>query len=276
MGSNASIKFCGRSLAHNAEIKGMSGTSNVTMKIYPRTIGAVISPTGINKRTVSVECRAIVGGGVSRTNLELKMNSFNEFFLPKIGTLEIDENEYYNCAINSISYNPKVVKNYLIFTVEFELGVQKESDVTVPRQIIPATLFADTRGRTAKFTSTDTGRVFNFWHNMDIVRNAENIVIAKIYDPEGKEQSLRQQGGIEKIIATCWMKSSSENQHEGWRQTVGSYMFNIMHGPLGELGTLEIGNTTMVSNCILNEVKLEGIWPTSARYGLVFTASLQC
>ena len=288
MGSNASLIFCGTELSANAEVKGIEGDAGTSIKVFPRTIGAVISFNGINKRKLTVQGRAIVDG-VSRTELEIRMNTFNEFVAPKIGTVTIDENDYLACAVNSVKYQPKILNNYLIFDIDFAIGVQKTNvdgageviqdiDIAIPRQMVPRTLYADNVGRTGTFVSSKNGSRFDFWHNIDMVRDMDNTLIEAVYDKDGKEMFYRQQGGIEKITIYGWLRSSQQNQHDGWKQTVGAYMFNMINGPMGDLGDLYVGknNTKVVSNCLLTSAKLTGLWPTSATYEITLLASLQC
>lgn len=275
--------FCGDRLAHNAEITSMAANVQPIVKVYPRTIGAILKGGGTAKKTLTLTCRVIPPSGVSRADVEQFMHTLNENFGPRMGTLEVDNNEYLNCAINRITYDPKIVNNYLIYDIEFDLGVQLDGPLpnNVTRQLVPSKLFADTRGRPAQFIKTygegldEVTRTFNFWHNVDIVRNLENRLTIELFDKYSKDESIKFNGGFETITAYCWMKAAGEDQEDGWRQTVGAYLYNIMNGPLGDMGTLTLGGN-VISFCLFTDVKLTGVWPTSARYELTFLVSLQC
>lgn len=275
--------FCGDRLAHNAEVTAMYGNVQPIVKVYPRTIGGVLKGGGTVSKTLTLTCRVIPPADTSRAALEQFMHTLNETFGPQIGTLEIDNNEFLNCAINRIDYEPKIVNNYLVYTIEFELGVQLDGPLPgpTPRQLVPSMLFADTRGRPAQFTKTygegldAVTRTFDFWHNVDIIRNLENRLTIELFDKNSKDKSIKFNGGFETVTAYCWMKAAQEHQEEGWRQTVGAYIYNIMNGPLGDMGTLRLGGN-VIDLCLFTDVKLTELWPTSARYELTFLVSLQC
>lgn len=271
--------FNGMVMAHNARITGMSGTVQPIIKVYPRNIGAVIKCGGIVEKTMSVDCRMISPPTTSRAELEDFMNRYNEKFGPVKGTLFIDDNHYKDCAINSIKYSTDITSGYLVASVEFNLGVQTETDA--PAQLVPGKLFANINGRPGKFTVTDgegvdgTSKVFNIWHNMDITKDLENRLVMEIYDIHHKDRTIKINGGVETITAYCWMIAEKSEQEDGWLQTVGAYMYDMINGPLGSMGTLELGGKVM-TNCLWTQVKLTETSPTGARYELTFVTSLQC
>jgi hypothetical protein len=274
--------FCGERLAHNARITDMTATIQPVIKIFPRNIGGVIKGGGIVEKSITVECRIIPPPNTSRADLEEFMNVYNEKFGPMKGSLFIDNNHYSDCGINNIKYDTKLTNGYLLATVDFAIGVQSETDTL--SQLVPSRLFADTRGRPGVFTTVEgegvdaVTKTFNIWHNMDIVRDLENRLVMELYDIHKKDQSIKFNGGFETITAYCWMKAPEENgveKEDGWMQTVGSYIYNIMNGPLGEMGTLKLGGKT-IEHCLWTQVKLTEVYPTSARYELTFIVGLQC
>ena len=204
MGLSSGIPyFCGQRLAHNAQVTSMIGNVQPVMKVYPRTIGGVLKAGGKVAKTLTLTCRTIPPSTASRGDVEQFMNTINETFGPLTGTLMVDDNEYLSCAINSISYEPIIVNNFLIYTIEFNLGVQSET--TTVRQLTPLRLYEDTRGRPGLFVSkytlddVETVKQFKIWHNMDIVRNLENRLKIELYDKNNKDNIITMEGGFEKI-----------------------------------------------------------------------------
>ena len=275
MGSSGIPYYNGNRIAHNAEITSMVGEVQPIVKVYPRTIGAVLRGGGVTSKTLNLNCRTIPPVGTSRASVENFMNEWNEKYGVDTGTLTVDENDYLDCAIDTVNYDPKIINNYLTYDVNFRLGVQTEDTFDTPRQRVPSKLYEDTRGRTGLFVSGDSGKQFKIWHNMDIVRNLENRLTIELYANESSDNSIKFNGGFETIVGTCWMKASGEDQHVGWKQTVGAYIYNIMNGPLGDIGTLYLGGNE-IKNCLWTKVTLEEVYPTSARYQLEFIVSLQC
>lgn len=278
--------FCGLRLAHSAEIVAMDASVQPIVKVYPRTIGAVLKGGGVVSKTITLSCRVIPPQGTSRAALEQFMHTLNEQFGPMKGVLLVDGNEINDCAIARINYEPKIVNNYLVYTIDFEMGVQILSgetppEETGPRQLVPLRLLSDTRGRPAQFVKTygsgldEVTRTFNFWHNVDIVRNLENRLNIELHDKYDKDQSIKFNGGFETITAYCWMTAAPQYQEDGWRQTIGAYFYNIMNGPLGDIGTLYLGGNT-IETCLFTNFKMTEAHPTSARYELTFLVSLQC
>lgn len=277
--------FCGYRIAHNAEITSMTANVQPIVKVFPRTIGGVLKGGGAVSKSITLTCRVIPPDGTSRAALEQFMHTFNETYGPLQGILLMDDNEFTDCSIAKITYEPKIVNNYLVFNIDFEMGVQKADEESptplVPRQLIPSRLYADTRGRPAQFSKIygegldEVTRTFNFWHNVDIVRNLENRLTIELSDKYSKDNVIKFNGGFEMITAYCWMKAAQEYQEEGWRQTVSAYIYNIMNGPLGDIGTLYLGGN-VITPCIFTDVKLMEVFPTSARYELMFMVSLQC
>lgn len=262
--------FCGEQLAHNGRITSMVGSVQPIMKVYPRTIGGVIKAGGTNDKVITVECGIISPPDATRAQVEEMMNTLNEKFGPKVGTLLIDDNEYLNCAINTITYDTDLTDGYLKFTIDFHLGVQEDGGY---RQLTPSHLFYDSRGRVGIFQSQ--GKTFHIVHNIDITRNLENRLDIEVADKNDKDKTIKFNGGFEMVTGYCWMKAAEEYQEDGWRQTVGAYIYDIMTGPLGDIGTLTI-DTMTIKNCLFTSVKLLEVYPTSARYQLEFIVSLQC
>lgn len=271
--------FCGERLAHIGKVVSMAGSIQPVMKVYPRTIGGVLKAGGVVSKTLTMECQVIPPTTATRGDVEEFMNTINEKFGPHKGILRVDDNEFLQCAINTIKYDPKVVNNFLTYTIEFNMGVQSET--TVIRQLTPSKLFADTRGRPGLFVSqhsvdgSEINREFEIWHNMDIVRDLENRLKIELYDVNSADNTIEIEGGFERITGYCWMKASGEDQEDGWRQTVGAYIYNIMNGPLGQRGVLYLGGKT-INNALFTDVKLTEVFPTAARYELTFIVSLQC
>lgn len=280
MGKSSGIPyFCGNRIAHNAKVTDMQGNVNPIIKVFPRNIGAVVKGSGVISKTITLDCRTIPPANSGRSAIEAFMNNFNEAHGIKVGTLTIDDNDYYNCGIKSIAYDEKITDGYVKYSVEFDIGVQQEDleaeAITTDRQLIPSKLFYDTRGRVARFTSTKSGKVFNFVHNVDTVRNLGTSLVVELFDKESKDVEVRYNGGVETLKAFCWMKATGEDQEDGWRQTVGAYIYNIMTGPVGDSGTFVLGTNTL-KNILLTGVTLTECYPTSARYELTFLISLQC
>lgn len=265
--------FCGKQLGHVCNLAGMGGSVNAVVKTYPRAVGVVVRSGNAVTKTVTVDCVCIPPKSASRADLETYMNTFNETVATQQGSLVIDDNEYLDCVISSVNYGFDILNNFVKYTVAFELGIQSTDDTV--RYLTPSLLYQLSgvyRGGT--FTNK-AGSVLKIWHNMDIVRNLENTVVRKIYDGRKKDFKLSVQGGVEKIKAACWLRSPMEDQEPGWKQTVGAYIYNIMEGAVGEIGTLQLGTGT-IENCLLQGVSLTEMGVTSARYELDFVASLQC
>ena len=264
--------FNGLSIAHNAVITGMSASVQPIIKSYPRNIGGVVKSGGVVSKTITLECRVIPPQDTTtRADVEQFMNTWNEQFGTQTGTLTVDDNDYLGCGINSVDYDAYITDGFLRFEVEFELGVQSE-DLNI-RQIVPQRLYAWSRGRTAKFVSN--GKTFNIWHNVDITRNLENKLNVQLYDIHKKDNTVKFNGGFETITAYCWVKAMEDYQEDGWKQTIGAYIYNFMCGPLGEIGVFYLGGNK-IENCLLTGVTLTEVNPTSARYELTLLTSLQC
>lgn len=263
--------FAGNRIAHSAVITDMQASVNPVVKIYPRNIGAVLKGTGAVSKTLTLTCNVIPPTDATRADVEKFMNDFNELHGIKVGTLVIDDNEYLDCGIDTIDYEDFITDGFIKYTIQFNLGVQSETGTV--RQLVPSKLFYDTRGRVAQFISES--KTFDFLHNVDTVRNLENRLVIELYDKESKDNTIKFNGGVETLKAICWMKATGEDQEDGWRQTVGAYMYNIMNGPLGNRGTFTLGGNTL-ENILFTGVTLTEFYPTSARYELTFLISLQC
>ncbi len=264
--------FLGQSIAHNAEITDMQASVQPVIKIYPRNIGGVLKGGGVVSKTITLACRVIPPeANTTRGDVEQFMNTWNETYGIKIGTLRVDDNEYLDCGINNVTYEPDITDGFLRFTVEFALGVQSET--LDYRQLIPGELYDWSRGRKAWFVAG--GKTFHFWHNVDIVRNLENRLAIELYDIHNKDSTIKFNGGFETVTAYCWVVAPEDSQEDGWKQTVGAYIYNIMNGPLGEIGKFYLGGN-VIENCLFTDVNLVECYPTGARYELKFLVSLQC
>lgn len=280
MGKSSGIPyFVGERIAHTGYISDMVASVQPIMKVYPRTIGGVLKAGGITNKVITVENSIIGDGTQTRGDFEEYMHEFNEKFGPQKGTLRIDDNSYPNCSINTIKYSPNINKNFITQTIDFSLGEQSET--TDIAQLVPGTLYEDTRGRPGLFVATigkgvdAVRREFKLWHNMDITRDLENRLTMELHDVNSTDNTIKFNGGFETITGYCWMKAAEEDQEIGWRQTVGAYIYNIMNGPLGNFGTLYLGGKT-INNCLFTSVKLQSVHPTSARYEVTLHVSLEC
>ena len=260
--------FNGDPLCHNGLITSMNASVQPIMTVYPRTIGGVLKAGGVNTKTISLDCSIITPTDATRSECEDLMNTINEKFGPATGTLVVDDNSYPNCSVNGIKYDSKIVDNFIKFSIEFRLGDQTDASIT------PLHLYEDTRGRVGSFTVEDKG-TFTLLHNVDITRDLANDLTIKIADKDDSDEVMTFSGGFETITAYCWMKAAGDQQEDGWKQTVGAYIYRIMTEVVGEMGTLSLG-TSVINNCLFTDVTLNEVWPTSARYQLTFLVSLQC
>jgi hypothetical protein len=271
MKSSGIPTYNGDVIATSAVITKMSGSNSPVVKVFPRTIGCLLKQTGINSLSILLNCNLIISD-VTRANIENYMNLLNERLVNKRSELFIDDNIYKNCIVKNISYSEKFVNNYLIYDIDFELSDQN-TNVQTTRQLVPGKLYDLNTGR--KMTFTVGSQEFDFWHNTDLVRNLEVDAYVKVYDKDLSYYYSRTVGGVEKIVCKCWVRATSEDQHDGWKQTIGAYIYNMMLGPLGKIGSLSLGGNT-INYCLMTGVELEEVYPTSARYSVTFITSLQC
>ena len=273
MGKSSGIPyFCDNQLAHGGQVANLNGSATTIVKSFPRVIGVLIKAGGQITRDIKISCYIVAPDISSRSDVENYQHSFNELHGKNTGNLVIDDNVFLDCAIKTVEFNLDIVKKWLRYDVNFSLGQQQSTNTK--RQLTPSNLYNFTRGRKATFTSSEDNKIFNIWHNIDIVRNLENIVYLQLYDKDGKNYIQHRNGGVENIVCDCWILTDTE---AGWRQTVSAYMYNLINGPLGNLGTLNIDSgEVIIERCQLVGVELVGVFATSARYRLSFLVSLEC
>lgn len=271
MSANCTPTFKGQEFAHNASVTSMDGFCSPVLKSYPRNIGVVIRDPGVVYRTLGLRCVIVPPETATRSDIENFMNDLNEGFVCKgKSDLFINGNTFKNCAIESIDYDT-TFRNLLLFDANFVFGQQAE-DATC-RQIILKNFSSMSRGRAGTFTTSygdNAGNVLHIFNNVDIFRHLRANVRMKAY--ENREKYVDVDGSYEEINCLCWAYTNVEID---WKQSIEGYIYNIMFGPLGDIGTLVV-NETEIENCMLTGVKLNTVHPTSASYELTFIASLQC
>jgi hypothetical protein len=271
--SSGAPYFCGTKIAKIARVSSMSGSVNAIIVTYPRAIGAIIKAGGVNTKNIVLEC--FQDGPKNRSGLEACMHALNENVGTLTGELYIDGNTYKNCAINGIEYGDKIVNEYMTYSIDFNIGAQNTTDDFTEITQFEVDNLREGVGRKAQFVNKygTNKRPFKIWNNIDAVINLENNNRIQVQDVESKDLKVIFGGGVERIKLICWAYSS--RGEDGWKQTITSYIFNMMAGPLGNIGTL-----TIVSNvfdyALWAGVNLIETWPTSARYELEFVVSLQC
>jgi hypothetical protein len=266
-------------LAQGCIVSDMQGTCGVTMKSYPRNMGGLVKSNGTVEKTMTLNCFIIVPAETTRSDVEILMNILNEQFAFKSGILSVDDNEYLDCYIQSISYDDTITNRFLRYTISVKMGIQNIDGVI--RQLIPGELYYLDKGRMGIFTSNDTDKVFEFIHNVDMVRNMTSNVSSKpaqnYRGVTGLHKDTKQtvSGGFEEIKLMCWAVAHESSSEIGWKQTAEAYMYNIINGPVGDIGQLKVGEV-IIENAVLNGAVMTELKPSSLRYELTFTASLQC
>ena len=134
-----------------------------------------------------------------------------------------------------------------------------------------------TRGRKMSFINEmedGTTRTFEFWHNFDMIKNLETqITIKRTTEIEGQSPSkVIRVGGFEKVICQGWIIGPEVET----RRNLEAYWYNIMNGPMGRLGTLNIEDNQTIENCVLTNMDVEDSTHIAVRYTLTFLVSLQC
>jgi hypothetical protein len=249
------------------------GISNPRLIIYPRTIGGIIEESGLVEMNFMLKCYLVVPSNTTRDQLETFFNTLNEKWVNQSVTLTANGNVYQNVYIKSIDYDLIIVNNYTHFTIHCILGDQN-SGTDIPNQLGCNLLQSFSRGRILKFTTIwddSSQHVFQFWHNFDTVRNFETQINLKSSTIFGGNTKVIVAGGFEKLVCQGWIIGPDTKT----RQTLEAYFYNMINGPLGHIGVMQLG-TQVWQRCFLQEISVEDSTNPTLKYTLTFLTSLQC
>jgi len=252
-----------------------TGSSAPNVKTFPRTIGGIIKPSNQISKTVTANIYLVPPSGTTKTRVEYFQYQLNEELAKSPGTLLLSGNSYENVYVAGINFDPVITNNFLRYTIDFVLGDQDDGGVV--NQLTAPDLYNFSRGRTLSFTTTqldDEEKTFDFWHNVDSVRNLEVGISVLNSGKDGKEGKVIKSGGFEKISCACWFVTFNSDS----RTSIEAYLYNMLNGPLGQVGTLVYnapGNNTW-NNCFLQGIRMGDELFAGARYELEFLTPLQC
>lgn len=265
--------YDGVQLAHDGYLVPR-GSSSPFVNIYPRTIGGVLQESGVVDKGFTLKAYIIPPANATRSDIEVKMNELNEILgARQAKDLVVAGNTYYKATAGRANYDPFVTTKFIRFEIDFVLGDQNAGALT-PRQLTLPNLEGFSRGRTMTFrTKMETGtyKTFTFWHNFDNVKNFEIELNVKHSTRFGGHSNIVRRGGFERITCSGWLLGPEVSN----RRNVEAYFFNIMNGPLGRVGTLNVG-TDQIRRAFLTELNVEDTQQFSLKYTLTFLSSLQC
>ena len=250
------------------------GVSNPRVIIYPRTIGGIIEESGVVEMTFALRCYLVVPSNTTRDQLETLFNSLNERYANQKVVLTANGNVYNDVYIKNIDYDLIIVNNFTHFTIHCILGDQPLGTNNSPNQLDCSGLQGFSRGRVLKFTTIwddNSQHTFQFWHNFDSVRNFETQVTVKSSTQFGGNARIFVAGGFEKMVCQGWIIGPDTNT----RKNLEAYFYNIMNGPLGHIGVVQLG-TQVWQRCFLQEINVEDSTAPTLKYTLTFLTSLQC
>jgi len=251
------------------------GSSNANITIYPRTIGGIIKPSYAIEKNLTLNAYMIPPSDTTRTRVEYFFHQLNEEIGAAEGSIRISGNTYEHVYTSGINPDFYITKDFIRYTIDFIVGNQ-DTNGEYAQKSVPD-LYDLGRGRKLKFTTKmldETERTFEFWHNVDNVRALEVDVAVQESGKDGKTGKIIRAGGFERISCQCWFTTFAENT----RQTIEAYLFNMINGPLGQIGTFVVdapGENTY-NNCFLEGVSMGEELFRGARYELTFLTPLQC
>lgn len=251
----------------------MKGSSSPTIKLFPRTIGGLIEESGVVEKNILLKSYLIPPNGSTRKDIEDFFHTMNEEIGPLEGTLSLNGNDYLNCNVKGITYNPHFVNNFVEYVIEFVLGNQNTGSNI--RQLTLPQMVNFNRGRKATFRNQMedlTYKTFTFWHNVDLTKNFETQLSVKHDKQFGGYSRIIKVGGFEKIVCEGWIIGPDTHN----RRNLEAYFYNIMNGPLGRIGTLVIDGNQTIEKCFFSEMTMEDSAHASLKYTLNFLSSLQC
>lgn len=255
------------------------GSSSAEISKFARTVGGYIKPSKRVDKTVDINTYQIFPDNFTRVDVETFFNLLNDKIATKKVTMTLSGNVFPNCFVRGITYDQFYSDKWVKFNVDILVGNQDDGGIV--RQIDTPEIFDFSRGRKASFhTRMEDGSVreFRFWHNIDSVRNLDVDITEVDGGRDGRSAKIVATGGMERIICDGWFVTFSN----GTRKDIEAYLFNMINGPLGRVGTLCIeAPKNVIGQNVWQSIFLENISQGSdlfngSRYTLTFLSPLQC
>jgi len=268
-------------ISHITQVS-LNGSSSLITHLLPKSIGAILHPSGNATRSITLECAWLISGKTKAQIEELHHNLCEEVAQRSKQTLSVNGNLYTNVVPNSVDPEIMTLDEFFKYRMTFELDYSQDFfDCQIDMSDRPRVCYFN-----YEYGDKDQElSIFRF----HILKNAEfsvgtsNSMVKKVRALRANGIEIELVGGVETIRAECWINQES-------KRTIEQYLFNYIcgPGPLGKQGTLvwkDASVTNTFRKAILTSVSQEqsiggtnasGSGAGVAKYSLEFQVSLQC
>lgn len=241
----------------------LSGESSVSVRQYPRSKGVLIFPTKKKNGTISLKC-AIVRKGNMDTKEDLQHKLLERLLSSGSGTLGIEGISIENCCPKNASFS-KCNDRVLEYEITFDIGLQVSYSNGIKfNQLSPMPVLRDYR--TGTFVSN--GRTFTFGHQVEQLKSATYMTKNLLDYRWSNEYRKITEGGQEVISVNGWLNNIAKSKGL-------VYIYNMIFGPLGQLGTLTVGSDS-TADVIMTSVGMEDMNTNNLVWNASFVTTLKC
>jgi len=243
----------------------VSGSGKAIVRTIPNTYGALITPNSNPTRNITVNCFDNIANK-TKNNIEVIHYSLSRFLASNKTNknLQVNGNTYTDVSIASNAFDQVTHNEYYTFKISAIINhTQGLLNSLVSRnQIRVGTFTYNFYGLDGSLATT----TFIIIGNYEVANSVSFIQQEKPRISFDDGRFRNHQGGFNSLKLDCWTTGCPPKDME-------SYMVNILIGPLGRSGTLNISGKTF-ENVILNNVSSQEFVGRSMKYSLEFISTI--
>ena len=254
----------------------ITGSSEPKIETISRTSGMVVRESLVYNRTIAVSGWKMLPSNYTRKDLESYMHRMAEVFGCNKGDLYVSGNTYPNAVLSGWSIDEWDYNRTLKGTLTFDITEQVQDN-----QFTVENIHRWSNAYPAHFQVKNyiTGKIHNFEFRQHVFSTPMLLPKAASKSEDGHENERYSVRAGLNLSCKAWVFYGDPNQGihlNASRKNLEAYFYNIICGPLGRIGTLNVtGN--IYNNAFFQSFSQDDTGTQHfATYSLKFILSPQC